>query len=107
MTSIPSLRNPSLADLDTVDNEGSVAKRGNALSNKLNSVLSSSYADTETRDALRLLDTRYNAQDLQGDFDLKYESQKEVIEANGKIIDDFSQVAKVLQSQSASSQAGH
>lgn len=79
---------------DALENESGLARRGNALSNKLTSVLSSSYADTEIRDALRLLDTRYGSTDLDGDIDLKYEAQKEVIEANARIIEDFSKVTK-------------
>lgn len=82
-------------DVDTTDGDSGSAKRGNALSNKLTNILSFSYADTEIRDALRLLDGRFGATDVDGDFDLKYEAQREVIEANGRIIDDFSRVAKV------------
>ena len=95
-TSAASLRSPSASyDVDSIDNDGSSTRRGNALSNKLTSVLSSSYADSEIRDALRLYDTRYSDKVSQG-IDLKYEAQKEVIEANGRIVDDFSKVAKVL-----------
>ena len=75
--------------------EGTSSKRSNALSNKLTSVLSSSYADSEIRDALRLLDARgaRNVEEMQGN--LKLGAQKEVIEANAKIVDDFGHVAKV------------
>jgi hypothetical protein len=71
------------------------SKRSNALSNKLTSVLSTSFIDTEVRDGLRLLDARgaQNAEVLRSN--LKYEAQKEVIEANAKILDDFGKVAKV------------
>ena len=73
----------------------SSAKRNNALTSKLTSVLSSSYADSEIRDALRVFDGRYGPNELGSDFDLKYETQREVIEANARIIKDFSEVAKV------------
>jgi len=95
-TPAASLRNPSASyDVDSIDNDGSSTRRGNALSNKLTSVLSSSYADSEIRDALRLYDARYGGK-VGKDVDLKYEAQKEVIEANGRIVDDFSKVAKVF-----------
>jgi len=58
-------------------------------------VLSSSYADSEIRDALRLFDARYHG-GTDEDLDLKYEAQKEVIEANARIVEDFSHVARVL-----------
>ena len=82
-------------DLEGAIADGNSARRGNALSNKLTSVLSSSYADNEIRDALRLFDTRYGQIDVNRDFDLKYEAQKQVIETNARIIDDFAKVAKV------------
>lgn len=95
-TSAASLRSPSASyDVDSIDNDGSSTRRGNALSNKLTSVLSSSYPDSEIRDALRLYDDRYG-DGLDRDLDLKYEAQKEVIEANARIVDDFSLVAKVF-----------
>lgn len=82
-------------DIDPLGTDGSSAKRSNALSNRLTNVLSSSYADTEIRDALRLFDARYSDKELEHEIDLRYETQKEVIEANARIIDDFSKVAQV------------
>ena len=79
-------------DADLTDTASS--RRGQALSNKLNSVLSSSYADSEIREALRLYDLRYAAnKDIE--LDLRYEAQREVIEANARIVNDFSKVVKV------------
>lgn len=79
-------------DADLTDTAS--VRRGQALSNKLNSVLSSSYADSEIREALRLYDLRYAAnKDIE--LDLRYESQREVIEANARIVNDFSKVVKV------------
>ena len=71
------------------------SRKANALSTKLASVLSSSYADSEIREALRLLDIRgiHSAEDTR--HNLKANVQKEVIDANGRIIDDFGQVAEV------------
>ena len=55
MTTSPAPRVvPVSADADAAGPD-SVGKRGNALSNKLTSVLSSSYANPEIRDALRQL----------------------------------------------------
>lgn len=95
-TSASAFRNHSLSyEADALGDNGSSARRGNALSNKLTSVLSSSYADSEIRDALRLYDSRYGQDEADTNHDLKYQAQKEVIEANARIVDDFSKVAKV------------
>lgn len=102
MTTTTAKRNDHISqDLDLLSLDGSPAKRGNALSNKLTNVLSASYADSEIRDALRLFDARYNHDKVDTDLDLKYEAQKEVIEANARIIDDFSKVANVRALQCA------
>jgi len=96
-TTEASLRSTSEAyDGDTLSDDINSTRRGNALSNKLTSVLSSSYADSEIREALRLYDVRYGQVEPEIDLDLRYQAQKEVIEANARIVDDFSQVAKVL-----------
>lgn len=71
------------------------AQRSSALSNKLTGVLSTSYADSEIREALRLLDQKNvkNTPDLRQK--LRSDLQKEVIECNGSIIKEFGQVAEV------------
>lgn len=73
----------------------STSRKVNALSTKLASVLSSSYADSEIREALRLIDLRdvHNDEDLRRN--LKFDAQKEVIDVNARIVDDFGQVAEV------------
>lgn len=97
---------PYLANLDgfpstgldgpvTPGGEGLSSRRTNALSTKLTSVLSSSYADYEIRGALRLLDERGVQNDEETRRNLKWNAQKEVIDANAKIVDDFGQVAEV------------
>lgn len=75
--------------------ESHAVKNFSTSSNKLTSVLSSSFVDADTRNALRLFDARYSSHVQDNSFDLKYEAQKEVIQANGKIIDDFARVAQV------------
>ncbi|OAP65439.1 hypothetical protein AYL99_01411 [Fonsecaea erecta] len=72
------------------------SKRSTALTAKLTSVLSASYADYETRDALRLLDERGVHNDEETRRDLKANAQKEVIDCNAQIVDDFGVVAEQL-----------
>jgi hypothetical protein len=79
----------------TPGGDGVSARRTNALSTKLTSVLSSSYADYEIRDALRLLDARGVHNDEETRRNLKLNAQKEVIDCNAKIVDDFGYVAEV------------
>lgn len=89
-------RNGSIALSGDADGgDAAQNRRGNTLSNRLTSVLSFSYADTDIRNALRLYDARYGNKQIGEDLDLKYEAQKEVIEANARIVDDFSKVAQV------------
>jgi conserved oligomeric Golgi complex subunit 6 len=75
--------------------ESTSAKKANALSTKVATILSSSYADSEIREALRQLDNR----DVKNDDDLRrnlrLDAQKEVIDANVRIVNDFGQVAEV------------
>lgn len=73
----------------------STSRKANALSTKLATVLSSSYADSEIREALRLIDLRgvHNDEDLRRN--LKFVAQKQVIDVNARIVDDFGQVAEV------------
>ncbi|KAL8784156.1 MAG: hypothetical protein Q9213_004130 [Squamulea squamosa] len=79
------------------DKTASVAgQRSVALSNKLTGILSVSYADSEIRDALRLLDLKnvQNTPDLRRS--LRHDLQKEVIDCNGSIVQEFGQVAEQL-----------
>lgn len=77
----------------------SASRRSNALTTKLAGVLSSSFADHETRDALRVLDGRGIQSDEETRRNLKAAAQKEVISCNAKIVDDFGQVAEVCIAQ--------
>ncbi|KAJ9292632.1 hypothetical protein DTO271G3_8604 [Paecilomyces variotii] len=72
------------------------AQRSNALSNRLTSVLSASYADSDIRDALETLDRRgvHNTADTRRQ--LRLDVQKEVIDCNGEIVKDFGKVADQL-----------
>jgi hypothetical protein len=70
-------------------------KRNTALGARLTSVLSSSYADYEIRDALRLLDDGGVHNDEDTRRNLKANAQKQAIDSNAKIVDDFGHVAEV------------
>lgn len=73
----------------------SLAKGVNPLSSKVTSVLSASYADTEFRESLALLDERGVQSTAETRRQLRLDLQKEVIESNGEIIDEFAKVAQV------------
>lgn len=74
---------------------GSTGQRSNALANKLNSVLSVSYADSELRDALHFLDSKNTQNTPDVRRKLRWDLQKEIIQCNGNIVKDFGQVAEV------------
>lgn len=76
--------------------------RNNALANKVTSILSSSIADIEIRDALETLDRRelHNTADTRRN--LRRDIQKELIDINGEIVNDFGQVATQLRTVGAS-----
>lgn len=75
---------------------GALASRNNALSNKLTSVLSRSYADPEIRDTISMLDARGIVNDANTRRSLRLDAQKEVIDCDGAIVQDFGLVAEVL-----------
>lgn len=67
----------------------------NAFANKLTSVLSVSYADSDTRDALEILDGKRLSNTAETRRRLRLDAQKEVIDCNGAIVQDFGKVADV------------
>jgi hypothetical protein len=71
------------------------ALRSNPLSAKVTSVLSASYADSDLRDALSLLDKRCLENNSETRRQLRLDVQKDVIESNGDIIREFGHVAEV------------
>jgi len=73
------------------------ALRSNPLSSKVTSVLSASYADSDIRDALGLLDKRGLENNAETRRQLRLDVQKDVIESNGEIIREFGHVAEVRQ----------
>jgi hypothetical protein len=74
---------------------GSASRGTNALSSRITSVLSGSYADVEIRDALETLDARGIANTAETRRQLRLDVQKEVIQCNGEIVKDFGEVAEV------------
>jgi conserved oligomeric Golgi complex subunit 6 len=75
------------------------ALRNNPLSSKVTTVLSASYADSDIRDALALLDSRGLDNNSETRRQLRLNVQKEVIDCNGDIIREFGRVAEVGCSQ--------
>jgi hypothetical protein len=71
------------------------APRASALSSRITTVLSASYADLDIRDALQTLDARGFQSTQESRRNLRLDLQQEVIQCNGEIIRDFGQVAEV------------
>ncbi|KAL4874524.1 oligomeric Golgi complex subunit 6 [Aspergillus karnatakaensis] len=71
-------------------------ERSNALSNRLRSVLSVSYADSDIRDALETLSLRGVHNTAEVRRQLRLDVQKEVVDCNAEIVQDFGKVAEQL-----------
>lgn len=69
--------------------------RSNAFMNKLTSILSGLYADSDIRAALEILDSRSLKNDAETRRRLRLDTQKEVIDCNGSVVHDFGKVAEV------------
>lgn len=78
---------------------GAASRGANALSSRITSVLSASYADLEIRDAIETLDARGVQNTAETRRQIRLDVQKEVIECNGEIVEDFGQVAEVCPSR--------
>ncbi|KAL2179421.1 oligomeric Golgi complex subunit 6 [Thermothelomyces heterothallicus CBS 202.75] len=85
-----------LSSQSTASTPSLVAKAASPLSSKVTIVLSSSFADTEFREALALLDERGIQNTEETRRQLRLDLQKEVIDSNGEIIDEFAKVAEQL-----------
>ncbi|KAI0517707.1 oligomeric complex COG6 [Xylaria bambusicola] len=75
---------------------GQASRVMNPISSKVTSVLSTSYADSEFREALILLDERGISISAETRRQLRLDVQKEVIDSNGQIINEFGRVADQL-----------
>ncbi|KAJ6090184.1 hypothetical protein N7486_008999 [Penicillium sp. IBT 16267x] len=71
-------------------------QRSSALSNRLTSVLSASYADSDIRDALETLSIRDIHNTAETRRQLRLDVQKEVVDSNAEIVRDFGKVAEQL-----------
>lgn len=71
------------------------SKGSSALSSRISTVLSASYADLDIRDALETLDERRVSNNQETRRQLRLDIQREVVECNGEIVQDFGQVAEV------------
>jgi hypothetical protein len=74
---------------------GLTSRGANALSSRITSVLSVSYADLELRDALETLDARELRNTAETRRQIRLDVQKEVIQCNGEIVKDFGEVVEV------------
>ncbi|PSN64562.1 oligomeric Golgi complex subunit 6 [Corynespora cassiicola Philippines] len=75
---------------------GSASRGANALSGRITSVLSASYADLEIRDAVETLDSRGVRNTAETRRQIRLDVQRDVIKCNGDIVQDFGQVAEQL-----------
>lgn len=62
---------------------------------RLSSILSASYSDTEIRNALQVLDSRFTANSPDSRRQLRVEVQAEVIRSNARIVQEFAKIAEV------------
>lgn len=74
---------------------GTGSRGVNALSSRITSVLSASYADLEIRGALETIDERKIQNTAETRRQIRLDVQKEVIQCNGEIVKDFGEVAGV------------
>lgn len=100
-------RNTTISGLPSPQTpSGSTSVRGtNPLATKVTTVLSTSYSDTEFRDALSLVDKRAIHNDARTRRHIRLDLQKEVIDSNGEIIGEFGCVAEVGSAETHSSSA--
>lgn len=71
------------------------AQRSTALTNRLTTVLSASYADSDIRDSLETLNIRGVHNSAETRRQLRLDVQKEVVDCNAEIVRDFGKVAEV------------
>ncbi|KAI9685752.1 MAG: Golgi transport complex subunit 6 [Bathelium mastoideum] len=73
-----------------------LGRSGAALSNRITKVLAGSYADLEIRDALETLDERGLINNAETRRQLRLDVQRELIQRNGEVVQDFGKVAEQL-----------
>lgn len=80
----------------------SSSAKASAISSKITTLLSSSFADSDVRDALAILDARGVTNNAETRRNLRQDAQKEVIDCNVEIVADFGRVAEVWHVTSSS-----
>lgn len=96
LTSLPSFKDvPQSPQTPATPGTPGTLRTPNPFTSKVTAVLSTSFADSEFRDALSLLDDRgtINTPDMRRQ--LRLDLQKELIDSNGDIINQFGKVAEV------------
>jgi conserved oligomeric Golgi complex subunit 6 len=73
----------------------SSSTKASAISSKITTLLSSSFADADIRDALAILDARGVKNNAETRRNLRQDAQKEIIDCNAEIVADFGTVAEV------------
>ncbi|RKF61444.1 Conserved oligomeric Golgi complex subunit 6 [Erysiphe neolycopersici] len=81
---------------ESYDNPSASSRGQYLLASKVNSILSMSYADSDIKDALCILDTRGLSNTNATRRQLRYDIQKEVIKSNGFIIEELGYVSAQL-----------
>lgn len=71
-------------------------KSGNPLATRVSSILSTSYSDADFRGTLTVIDGRGIKNDGNARRRLRLHLQREVIEKNGKVLDEFGLVSEVI-----------
>jgi conserved oligomeric Golgi complex subunit 6 len=80
----------------------SSSTKASAISSKITTLLSSSFADADIRDALAILDARGVKNNAETRRNLRQDAQKEIIDCNAEIVADFGTVAEVWHLTSSS-----
>ena len=80
----------------------SSSAKASAISGKITTLLSSSFADADIRDALAILDARGVKNNAETRRNLRQDAQKEIIDCNAEIVADFGTVAEVWHLTSSS-----
>jgi hypothetical protein len=80
----------------------SSSAKASAISSKITTLLSSSFADSDVRDALAILDARGVKNSAETRRNLRQDAQKEIIDCNAEIVADFGRVAEVWHITSSS-----
>ena len=85
----------------TLHGDVSSSAKASAISSKITTLLASSFADSDVRDALAILDASGVTNSAETRRNLRQDAQKEVIDCNAEVVADFGKVAEVGQPSSS------